>query len=190
MHVEDVPDPRRVVPGTLDVLQIHWPEQIFWGGRTLMRAAARGLETLFALRRLKHEGVRLVWMVHNFKPHNATRGKMAVWNRYSRAIARLVDGFVTLSPATLPLVRAHFGFAPTLAALPVRHPVYAGGSAPSRRPANTGERLHLVLVGAVRRYKGIAELAEIIVAVGHNGSPQGAREGRSKYDIDSALQHT
>lgn len=170
IEVVDVPAPRRADPLSFDILQIHWPEQILWG-RGSLAAVANGVLTLLALRRLQKAGIRLVWMVHNLQPHDASPVELTIWRRFSRALARMVDGYATLSPATLPIVREHFPFAQGAASVAVHHPSYTVPAAlPNRAAAKRRWQvppgpLHLVFVGAIRRYKGIAELAELVAAM-------------------------
>lgn len=166
--IVDLSIPLMVRPKSVDIVHIHWPEQIFWGRKNGAVAAGKALHTLAMLHMLKRAGVRIVWMVHNLQPHDASAFQMRLWTPFSRAVARLADGYVTLSPATLPLVAARFPFPATARSLAVRHPPYQipadlADREAARRIVNSraGGR-HLVFVGAVRPYKGAIELARLV----------------------------
>jgi beta-1,4-mannosyltransferase len=162
-RVVDVEDPGSLKVH-IDVLHIHWPEQIFWGGTSTARATFRTVQTLRALRQLHAKGVHIVWMVHNLEPHELSPGKALLWRWLSRSVARLADGFMTLSPATVPVVRARIK---SLAGKPFAaawHPAYPRHSGlPSRTHCRRelgiehDQRL-FVMPGLLRRYKGAEEL--------------------------------
>lgn len=162
-RVVDVRDPRHI-DEAIDVLHIHWPDQLFWGGTRDSRAAWRIATTLRALQRLGAGGVRIVWMVHNLKPHELGGFRGFLWQWLSAGVARLADGFMTLSPATVPIVRNAF---PGLAGKPAGfawHPAYPRlpdlpDRASCRAALGVGEGESLVaFLGLVRPYKGVEEL--------------------------------
>lgn len=168
VDVVGVPDPLALDPRRpdIDVLQIHWAEMVFrdrgrWEG---IRAAWRVLR---AVRKLRRRGVKVTWMVHNLKPHDMKAHRRPIWNWYARRLARMVDGVMTLSPATLPIVRQAFPFRADVAQLALRHPAYCCAA---RLPFATQRArfsipdgpLSLVYAGIVRPYKGVDELARCI----------------------------
>ena len=165
----DVDDPRRL-PRRIDILHVHWPEQIFWKGGGPTRLVYRTLSTLRALSQLKRQGVRIVWMVHNLDPHELGGIRKRLWPLIKRRLARLADGFVTLSPSTLPLVRAAI---PELANKPGVagwHPAYPPHSplpppAMCRNEMGLAEQAELyAFLGMVRPYKGVEELIAAFIA--------------------------
>ncbi|WP_419815357.1 glycosyltransferase [Glacieibacterium sp.] len=166
-EVVDVEDPRSLQT-RIDVLHIHWPEQIFWKGGGAARLTYRTVSVLRALARLRRSGVRLVWMVHNLRPHDESGARRPLWAYLSRRLARMVDGFMTLSPATVPVVRAAF---PALAGKPFAdawHPAYTdipAVEAPVRDPA----AIRYAFLGQVRPYKGVEEL---VTAFAANADPR------------------
>jgi len=154
---------------TLDILHIHWPEQIFWRGLGPFKTIALLLVVLRAIGRLRAEGVAIVWMVHNLRPHGVSGVYDSVlWRVCVVWLRRLVDGFVTLSPATLGIVKRTMGFAPHLPAISVRHPHYAVPEVlqdrqAARIEARTGNPRRLIVsVGHVKRYKGLEALARAV----------------------------
>lgn len=167
--VVDVDDPRRL-PRPIDVLHVHWPEQIFWKGGSPAHLAWRTFSTLAALGRLKRKGVRIVWMVHNLAPHDLGGVRRLLWPLIKRRLAGLADGFLTLSPATVAIVQRAI---PALAPKPgvaAWHPVYplpAGlpDRAACRRDAGVPEECDLyAFLGLIRPYKGVEELIAAFVA--------------------------
>ena len=169
VEVIDVERPE-ATPDGIDVFQIHWPEQVYWRGTGEGRSEVAAVQTVFALRRLRRRGVKIVWMVHNLKPHDAGRRKLLVWKLYSHAIARLVDGFIALSPGTLPLIASAFPFRKRIRSVAVRHPAYPATDVEEKHRAriNWGVRaspLVLAFVGSVRRYKGLEALITAVRAL-------------------------
>jgi beta-1,4-mannosyltransferase len=172
--VKDVADPRKLDPTTIDVLQLHWAEQVFWRGFGRVKTIALIVETLLAVRRVRKANVPVFWLVHNLKPHDATIFNHILWGAYTKLLSRLVDGFISLSPATLPIIEAHFGSRGWQTNLWIRHPRYP---IPDRLDTKKEARfrwhtidmkLLLVFVGAIRLYKGVESL---ISAVGLTKDP-------------------
>lgn len=158
--VVDVQDPRQVGPLNIDVFHIHWPEQVFWSGR---RAGLlfRLFGACAAIWRLKKAGVVVVWMVHNYEPHEGSR---LIWRIYRSVLYRLVDGFMTLSPSTIDVVKKKL---PGLACKPyaaVWHPSYPpstgrGQRAKSRQKLSVSEDKKVYsFFGHLRPYKGVEQL--------------------------------
>ena len=167
-EVLDIHDPTAATAARLDVLQIHWPEQIFWQGLGPCATARKAWSTVWALARLKAQGTRIVWMVHNLAPHDPSRWQRLLWRPYHAAIARLTDAFLTLSPSTVGVVRDAM---PALTRKPgffVWHPSYAGAIRPETERADARAALGfapsthvLACLGHVRPYKGVEELLEV-----------------------------
>ena len=154
------------VPEKLDILHVHWPEMMFWKGGVGGRIA-RALyifSALRAIRRMKRAGTRVVWMVHNLRPHDLKGYRRAAWPYIERFMQRHTDGFMTLAPSTIDVVRrAHPALAPKPAAAAL-HPVYPRlADLPDRAAC----RVHLsipdgavvfALLGFLRPYKGAEAL--------------------------------
>jgi beta-1,4-mannosyltransferase len=167
-EVVDIHDPTAATAARLDVLQIHWPEQIFWQGLGPCATVRKAWSTVWALARLKARGTRIVWMVHNLAPHDPSRWQRLLWRPYRAAIARLTDAFLTLSPSTVEVVRDAM---PALNRKPgffVWHPSYAGAVRSETERANARAALDfapstrvLACLGHVRPYKGVEELLEV-----------------------------
>ena len=160
-----------LAPDNLDILQIHWPEQVYWTNETEIKKEARAIKTLRAIRRLRKQGTKVVWLVHNLKPHDASRRRRAVWRFYSSMLARLVDGYLSLSPATLPAIAGAYPFSSHAKGLALRHPAFPTppltNRAEAREEWNVPTRpLVLSFVGHVRRYKGVESLITAASALG------------------------
>ena len=171
--VIDVPDPARVRE-KLDVLHVHWPELVFWqkGGR--LAKALYAFRAFRAIRRMKRRGTRLCWMVHNLRPHDLSGLRRRIWPRIERFMLRHTDGFMTLAPSTIDVVRRTH---PELAARPATaalHPVYPQLADLPDRDACRAElglaagTTVFALLGLLRPYKGAEAL---IAAFSQNHNP-------------------
>lgn len=162
-QVVEVRDPRRLAQ-PVDILHIHWPDQIFWGGTGTLRAAYRIGSTLRALRRLRSRGTRIVWMVHNLQPHDLSGPRRWLWRWFSAGVGRLADGFMTLSPATVPIVRSSFAGLRGKPAAFAWHPAYPRlrvlpDRSATRAALGVGKNETLTaFLGLIRPYKGVGEL--------------------------------
>lgn len=171
LEIVDIADPLAIDPAApgIDVLQIHWAEMIFQDrGRIAGIVAAARL--VRQVRRLRARGVRVVWLVHNLRPHGLKAHRKPVWAWFSRRLARNIDGVLTLSPATLPIVLATFPFRPGLLAQALRHPAYSCAQhlphAPQRaRFGIPTAATAFVYAGIIRPYKGVDDLIRCLGAM-------------------------
>ncbi|MGB8900397.1 MAG: glycosyltransferase, partial [Methylocella sp.] len=163
-EIVDVPDPCRLSGADFDIFQLHWPE-LFWWGRGRKGVAIKSWQIIAALRNLKQQGVRIVWMVHNLEPHEMGRWQRIIWSYYQRELCRLASGFLTLCPSTISLVHAAF---PRFARIPrgfAWHPAYTNVTVPDSVREETRAALHFdgstqvfACLGLIRAYKGIDKL--------------------------------
>lgn len=169
--VIDVDDPRDI-DQRLGVLHIHWPEQVFWKGGGAIKLVLRLLLTVGALYRIRRSGVRLVWMVHNLQPHELGGVRRPLWMLMRRLLPRLVDGFMTLSPATVATVTRAY---PGLAGKPCAAPWHPRYDVPHPLPDMTACRRAqglaptgtlFAFIGLVRPYKGVDALLAAFAAHG------------------------
>lgn len=153
----------------LDVLQIHWPEQVLWGnGRS--KSLYLAFLTILALSLLKARGVKLVWCAHNLEPHDTQGAALRVfWRLYLGTIALLLDGFLTLSPSTVQIVRNRV---PALRKKPgdfFWHPAYAieprgfSRSAWRARHNIADRNVLLCFLGSIKPYKGVEEMVDVFL---------------------------
>jgi len=166
VSVIDVSDPRQVAASEIDVLHIHWPEKVFWDGGSFPRVIARLFGTLKALRKLKQSGVTLVWTVHNVRPHDLAVRFKPLWTYYLSQLGELIDGFVTLSPATVDVVRQKIHWLRKTRAIYAWHPPYPREPMTRdvdsvRRDLGIGHDEYLFgFLGMIRPYKGVEELIQ------------------------------
>ena len=168
-EVVDVKDPVHV-PHPIDVLQIHWAEQPFWRGYGRVKLVLVLVRTIVVIANMKWRGVKLFWMIHNLGPHDASLFTRCLWRPYSGCLAAMVDGYVALSPATLPVITRTFRFRRNAHGIAVRHPRYP--TAAILEPSTNAHmrlslpkaRVLLAFVGAIRRYKGLGRLIEAVKA--------------------------
>jgi beta-1,4-mannosyltransferase len=149
-----------------DILLLQWAERVFWESTSRWKQIWTILRLLrFLQTRAPH--IRVVWLVHNLRPHDVGRWGRLIWTPYMWALTRLVAGFLTLSPGTLPEVRATL---PAFAQKPadyIWHPLYPGAElseherlvARSRYGWDDTVRV-LGYCGQIRPYKGLDELAD------------------------------
>jgi beta-1,4-mannosyltransferase len=116
-RIVSVPDSRAIRLDDLDVLLIHWPERIFAEARHA-GAAALLMAGFLGRLRARPRRARVVWIVHNLRPHAARGFKRLSWPVYSGGLSRLVDGALTLAAGTRAPVRAAY---PALARRPLDH---------------------------------------------------------------------
>lgn len=164
LQIVNVSDPRYVRASEIDVLHIHWPEKVFWDGRSTHRIIARLVATIFALRRLHKSGVTLVWTVHNLKPHDLEPGFKPLWLLYLSQLCKLIDGFVTLSPSTVEVARREIRGLRQKPAIYAWHPAYhrtplTSTQSQLRNDLGVDPNAHVYgFLGQVRPYKGVEEL--------------------------------
>lgn len=203
IEVIDVADPRKAtVP--FDVLHIHWPEQVFWNGGLLHRVLARLVVTIDAIRRLKRGGVSVVWTVHNLRPHDLKLHLKPLWSFYLSQLCELTDGFVTLSPSTVDVVRRNIRGLRHKPAIYAWHPPYPYRPAPQPRP-ELRQKLQINpdsylfgFLGLLRPYKGIEELIAAFRAISGGGyalviageaiPPSYVRKIRRRIDGDARIR--
>ena len=198
--VVDVLHPWRTRPKEIDILQIHWPEQVFWSGGSRLKKLARVGLTLAALARLRCFGVRVVWMVHNTQPHDPSGLILATWRFYVLGLKMLTQQYIVLSPATEVVVRQRLRLSHKAIVASIRHPSYPRGF------STEVARLHLgispdlrvyVFFGMIRPYKGIDDLldafgkladpnARLIIA-GEPHSPSVANMLSAKAKLDPRI---
>lgn len=163
--VIEVNDPREIT-SPVDILHIHWPEQLFWHRARPLSLFIRALRVDLCIGRLKREGTKVVWMVHNLNPHELTFFNALIWRYFRWRILKMCDGFLTLSPSTIDVVRRQI---PRLSRLPAAaslHPSYAlieglPTALECRENLSIGPNdTVFALLGLLRPYKSIERLIE------------------------------
>lgn len=150
-----------------DVLTLHWAERVFGEARSSLQALGK-IRRLLTLLARRPAGMRVVWLVHNLAPHDARPAQRLIWPPYTAALARQVDGFMTLSPATVATVRVAMPALADKPGLGLWHPAYPEAElTPAERHAArsalgwTANAHVLGYCGQIRPYKGVEDLLEV-----------------------------
>ncbi len=108
---------------------------------------------------------KLVWMVHDLRPHDGRWFKRLTWPSYAAVMARLADASLTLSEGTRAAVAAAY---PALGRKPMEHlwhPAYPDEAlTPAARTTAragfgwTGDERVYGYCGQIRPYKGVEDL--------------------------------
>jgi beta-1,4-mannosyltransferase len=158
----------RTGAGDVDAVHLHWLEFLYSAhGPLALRAALahkRALSLVRALRALRASRTRLVWTVHNLRPHE--RGFPWLASATIAAAVRASDVLVVHSEHAADRVRESLRPAAPIAVLP--HPNYIGAyPAPLRSRDDERARLGVpadafvyLVFGQIRRYKRVPEVIE------------------------------
>ena len=167
VQVEEFTARRRLSRG-VDVLHVHWPEQVPRSSFTPV-AALRAFVFLKRVTHLRASGAKLVWTVHNARPHEPARPWL--WGLYWRRFLRQLDGVIFLTNSSRKDAVAAM---PILAQLP--HAVIWHGhyrpvlALPARADARTRLGLSrndfvLLQFGRIRRYKNVPQMLRAFIAL-------------------------
>ncbi len=176
---------------TAELYVLHWPDAIFWNRKSLARVWFRVGMVLVNLAVLKARGTRVLWFVHNLQPHDLLPSRFRAWSFYAASLARLADGWVTLSPSTFQAVTERYASLSQKPHTFIWHPPYGNSYAGDRTSARSelglpAGQLIYGHVGQIRAYKDLLLLAERFGGV----APGGARlliAGKPFDDVDDAL---
>jgi beta-1,4-mannosyltransferase len=143
------------LPKGTDVLIMHWPD-IFFSEQTEQRIAELNqlLDEWIAAK--ENRGLRLVWVVHNLKPHDASPGGSDLGQRFLTSL----DGIIYLSKYSREAFIDTYG-------VNVRHELVSKHGhyrddmlSPPRPPSATWEGIEVCYFGQIRAYKGLEDLIE------------------------------
>jgi beta-1,4-mannosyltransferase len=175
LELRPISRPSQMLIPEASALLIQWPDQIFWHATGTLDLIQRAAREILGLWRWRRSGKTLIWVVHNAVPHDRSRTERRIWAAYTHMLARLVHGYMTLSPATRDAVlKAH----PGLRGKPFawfRHPAYRDVLREESVASDTREKLGVrpgqVLISAIgmlRAYKGIDELLTVFGQAARN----------------------
>ena len=136
------------------VILLHWPDELFTAASAFEHAKVASKLALLQIAK-KLFGVRLVWLVHETKPHDSSR--KARWS--TRSFLKALDGTIYLSHASRAASEADIPALRDIPALVTRHGHYRfdmGAPATPRR--SPGTPVKLVYFGQIRPYKGLDSL--------------------------------
>jgi glycosyltransferase involved in cell wall biosynthesis len=179
---------RRALLERHDVWHVHWPEDCV-NQRDGVRSLLRLVAFLAAIVQSKLTGRRLVWTVHNLKPHESRRPRLQ--RLFRAAFLRGVDQCIALTQAGRDLARASY---PQLATTPFAvvphghyrdaYPVIGDRAAARRRfDVDTAGPVY-AFVGLVRPYKNVPGLLKAFRAL----ADPAARLLVAGLCVDAALQ--
>jgi glycosyltransferase involved in cell wall biosynthesis len=133
------------------VVLLHWPDELFTASSAFDQTkAALKLGVLQVAKQLF--GVRLVWVVHETRPHD--RGRKGNWS--TRAFLNSLDGAIYLSRASQRAGEADIPELKHVPSLVTRHGHYRIDMERSPEPRRAlGKKLNLVYFGQVRPYKNL-----------------------------------
>lgn len=148
-----------------DLIHIHWPEW-YLNSNYYVKALFYSVMLLFCLGSAKLAGRKIVWTVHNLKPHDIKYKWLN--DTYWKLFIKLVDGTISLSSANQQIVEKNFSFKKSLKKGVVYHGLYTGiyENNISKEDAkklfgidsNTKTCLFL---GQVKKYKNVDELVRV-----------------------------
>lgn len=154
--------------GRLDALHLHWLESIV-GSDAGPKVALRAARLLLVLLILKAREVRIVWTVHNLRPHDSRHPRRDLL--LARGLARLSDELCASSKHAAAQIETAYRHSPVRVAY---HPAYGLDSYPrsaaSRAEIRAGygipadARVFLAF-GLVRAYKRLPELVSAFRSV-------------------------
>lgn len=144
-----------------DVLHIHWPD-LHLHARSWWRGVAKQarLAALFVLLRLR--GTRIVWTVHNLKPHERHHSLPELL--FPLWFPRLCTHVIAMTASGLAAAQAEYPPLQNKAAAVIPHGHYrdayprAPSRAESRSKLGLADRFTFMFFGNIRRYKNVPAL--------------------------------
>lgn len=144
------------------VFHIHWPEAI-WNCKNVLVAAVKASVLLVWFLVAKVNGAKIVWTVHNLQPHEGYHPRLS--RLFSRAVTRLVDGFIQLSVVGQQQMQEMFPETRKKLSFIIPHGHYRDIFPAPLSKLDARSRLNLpssvrviTFCGAIRRYKNIPGL--------------------------------
>ncbi|MFO1155096.1 MAG: glycosyltransferase [Rhodospirillales bacterium] len=145
-----------------DILHIHWPESLL-ETKSWLHARWSEIKYLSLLDRARRKGTRIVWTVHDLKPHDLVFPELE--RRFWQAVLDRIDGVIGLTRTGLDLAHQRF---PHLASRPSfvvphghyrdRYPNDIDKAEARRRLRVAGEATVITYFGQIRPYKNVPRL--------------------------------
>jgi len=95
-----------------DIFHFHWPE-FFINRKSVFTAIKSMAQTFFLIDRMRQHGTKIVWTIHDLKPHEPHFPVLE--RRYWNGMARRLDGVIALTEGGLELAREKL---PAIASIP------------------------------------------------------------------------
>jgi glycosyltransferase involved in cell wall biosynthesis len=164
--------PLGAMPAGVDVFHVHWPDRVMIGG-SFPRRLARSLVFLARLAWAKAGGTKVVWTVHNLKPHEPA--SFAISAFFWPIFIRLLNGAIYLSEASRVLAHNYHPALRTKRSAVIPHGHYrpmiaSAGGLPDRRTARDALELPrdgfvFLYFGQIRDYKNLPRLIDAFAAL-------------------------
>jgi beta-1,4-mannosyltransferase len=152
-----------------DILHIHWPESLL-ETKSWLHARWSEVKSLGLLDRARRRGTRIVWTVHDLKPHDLVFPTLE--RRFWQAVLDRVDGVIGLTRTGLDLAHQRFPHLATRPSFVVPHGHYRGrypnevGKAEARRRLGVeGGATVITYFGQIRPYKNVPRLIASVRAL-------------------------
>lgn len=166
-------DSLRLLRSQWDILHIHWPESLL-ETRSWLHARWSAAKYLALLDRARHRGTRIVWTIHDLKPHDLVFP--ALETRFWDAVLARLDGLIALTQTGLERALARFPGLARLPAFVIPHGHYRGhypnevdrGAARARLGLADDARV-IAYFGQIRPYKNVPTLIEAVRGIADPG---------------------
>lgn len=151
------------------ILHIHWPESLL-EIKTWVHARWSFAKYLSLLDFVRQRGTRVVWTVHDLKPHDLVFP--ALETRFWQAVLARLDGVIALTQTGVRLAHERFPHLRSLPSFVVPHGHYRGRYPDEsskvearRRLAVDEEATVITYFGQIRPYKNVPKLIESVRAL-------------------------
>ena len=156
---------------------IHWPQFIYRDSFGYVAKIATLIRFATFLGRMKRNGIRVIWLCHDLKPHDWNEWQwQALWWPTLRAMLLLSDGIIALSPGTKALVAEHYSGWIRGRLDWAWHPKYEGVLASESTREEMRESLDLAssdslvgFFGQIRLQKGVEDLMNAFSSIDEAG---------------------
>lgn len=153
-----------------DIVHVHWPEAMLIRQSNTLVAYFYVLKFVLAISISKLRGAKLVWTVHNLKPHENTFSRLRKY--FTSWLINTVDGVIVLSKSTVELLETTYPvlLEKPIAVVPHGHykPFYP--NAVNEQDARCKlhikeEEIVLLFIGQIRKYKNVINLIQCFQAI-------------------------
>lgn len=168
--------PKRLLSEKFDIFHLHWPVETIVRHPNLWVARARVLMFWLLIKLSKWRGTKIVWTIHDEKPHVVLHPKLADW--FTDQLATHTDGCISLCEAGRAAMKRAL---PGLAETPdfvIKHGHYRGCYADDMETKKARSHLSLSLnatvllyLGYISPYKNVPHLIEVFRKLPTSESP-------------------
>ena len=143
------------------IIHIHWDDRLFGASTNFEANRANAMQTISQLKLYRANGGRVVWTIHNRRPHKERDSETFEWFRYE--LCKIVDIIHVHAPhAAVHMVEVYSASAEKIRI--IRHPSYLGAYEPAddtlNRPLSDSGIRNFLFFGMFRGNKGLGLLGE------------------------------